>query len=241
MTDAGMSLGGKRVVVLGGSSGIGFAVAELAQQLGAEVVVASSDVTRVQAATQRLTGATGQVVDLRDEGGVAAFFGGLGPFDHLVSTVGDWTGAMRGGTRELDLSQARQLLEVRFWGVLMAVKYASRTIAQDGSVTLTSGVRAHRPARGAPLATALGGAVEHLTLGLAVDLAPIRVNAVSPGLVLTEAVQQTPPERLHAMVSPLPLPRAATPVEAAQAYVYLMLNSYTTGQILPVDGGGLLI
>ena len=73
------------------------------------------------------------------------------------------------------------------------------------------------------------------------DLAPVRVNAVCPGIVLTEHVKQMPEERLRTYVTRLPLPRGASPTEAATANVYLMLNSYVTGQILPVDGGGLVV
>ncbi len=101
---------------------------------------------------------------------------------------------------------------------------------------------AHRPMKGAPIATAVGGAVEHLARGLAIDLAPVRVNAVCPGVILTDQVKQMMPEaRLRSFVAPLPVPRAGSPAEAAKAYVYLMLNGYATGQILPVDGGGLMV
>ena len=100
---------------------------------------------------------------------------------------------------------------------------------------------AHRPRKGAPLAAAIGGAVEHLARGLAIDLAPVRVNAVCPGLILTEHVQRMPEAMRQAFVSPLPVPRAGSPAEAARAYVYLMQNRYATGQILAVDGGGLLV
>ncbi len=238
-----MSLDGRRVVVIGGASGIGFAVAEQACGLGAEIVVASSREASVDAAVERLPGASGGIVDLRDEQSVARFFGTLGPFDHLAITAGDWGGgAMFVSTAEIDLAQAREALEVRFWGALAAAKHGCRSIAPAGSITLTSGMLAHRPAKGAPVATALGGAVEHLTRGLAVDLAPVRVNAVCPGIILTEHVKQTmPKQRLHSFVAPLPISRGGSPQEAARAYIYLMLNSYATGQILPVDGGGLLV
>ena len=241
MADTGMSLDGKRVIVIGGASGIGFAVAELARAQGAAVVIGSSNEANVKAAAERVPGATGRTVDLRDEVSVAGFFEALGRFDHLALTAGDWAGSMFGSVRELDLVQARQRLEVRFWGVLAAVKHASRTIAQDGSITLTSGMLAHRPRQGTFLPTAMGGAVDHLARGLAMDLAPVRVNAVSPGIVLTEHVKQMPEAMLQSFVAPLPVPRGATPAEAAKAYVYLMLNGYVTGQTLPVDGGGLLV
>jgi NAD(P)-dependent dehydrogenase (short-subunit alcohol dehydrogenase family) len=236
-----MSLEGKRVIVVGGSSGIGFAVAELARAQGANVVVGSSTETRVNAAVERLQGVTGRVIELRDEASVAGFFAEVGGFDHLVMTAGDWGGPMFVSCRELNLTQARELLAVRFWGVLAAVKHCCDTIAQNGSITLTSGMLTHRPRKGAPLATAVGGAVEHLTRGLAMDLAPVRVNAVCPGIILTEHVKQMPEARVQSAVMPLPVPRGGSPAEAAKAYVYLMLNGYVTGQVLPVDGGGLLV
>jgi NAD(P)-dependent dehydrogenase (short-subunit alcohol dehydrogenase family) len=241
MADAAMSLDGKRVVVIGGASGIGFAVAALSRELGAEVVIASSNSANVEAAVERLSGTTGNTVDLRDEAGVSRFFEKLGAFDHLAVTAGDWGGTMFAATQDLDLAAARDGFAVRFWGALAAVKHGSRTIAPDGSITLTSGMLTHRPRKGAPLATAIGGAVEHLARGLAIDLAPVRINAVCPGIILTDPVKQMPEERLRTYLAGLPLPRGASPTEAAMAYVYLMLNSYATGQILPVDGGGWLV
>jgi NAD(P)-dependent dehydrogenase (short-subunit alcohol dehydrogenase family) len=241
MTDAAMSLDGKRVIVIGGASGIGFAVAALSRELGAEVVIASSNAANVDAAVERLPGTMGSTMDLRDETSVSRFFENPGAFDHIAITAGDWGGTMFAATRDLDLAAARDGFEVRFWGALAVVKHASRTIAPNGSITLTSGMLAHRPRKGAPLAAAIGGAVEHLTRGLAIDLAPLRINAVCPGLILTDHVKQMPEEMLRTYVAALPLPRGASPTEAATAYVYLMLNSYATGQILFVDGGGGLV
>jgi NAD(P)-dependent dehydrogenase (short-subunit alcohol dehydrogenase family) len=241
LTNAAMSLEGKRVVVIGGATGIGFAIAELACELGATIIIGSSNDANVSAAVERLQDATGRAVDLRDEASVAGFFEAVGAFDHLAITAGDWGAPMFVSARDLDLTQARELLTVRFWGALAAVKHGCHTISQDGSITLTSGIIAHRPRKGTPMWTAVGGAIEHLARGLAMDLAPVRVNAVCPGLVLTEHLRQMPEARLQSMVAPLPLPRGAVPAEAAKAYAYLMLNSYVTGQILPVDGGGLLI
>ncbi|WP_407166169.1 SDR family oxidoreductase [Bradyrhizobium sp. ORS 111] len=241
MTDAMMSLAGKRVIVIGGSSGIGFAVAALAQERGAEVVIASSNAANVDAAVARLPGSSGFTLDVRDEAMVSRFFDQVGRFDHLAITAGDWSTTRIAATRDLDLVAARDGMAVRFWGSLAAVKHGSSVIAPDGSITLTSGMLAHRPRQRMPFVTASAAAMEGLARGLAVDLAPVRVNAVCPGLILTEPVKRMPEEMVRGYVQGLPLPRAASPNEAATAYLYLMLNGYVTGQTLAVDGGGLLV
>jgi NAD(P)-dependent dehydrogenase (short-subunit alcohol dehydrogenase family) len=237
------TLSGQRVVVIGGSSGIGFAVAEAALADGATVVVGSSNDAKVQAAVERLgAGASGRAVNVREEGSVQAFVEAAGAFDHLVFTAGDWGGnPPSSGIADLDFATAGAVLNVRFWGALMAIKHALPGLSQAGSITLTDGVRAHRPAKGAPLSTAFAGAIEHLTMGLAVDLAPVRVNAVCPGVILTEVWDSVPAERLGRMTERLPVPRAGQPSEVAQAYIYLMRGGYTTGQVLVVDGGYMLV
>ena len=229
------------MVVIGGSSGIGFSVAELAQGLGAKVVIASSRPTNLAAAVERLSGTTGRTVDVRDETSVAGFFKELGAFDHLAMTAGGLGVGLSAPIAEVDLAKARDGFAVRFWGAFAVAKHGCRTIAQDGSITLTSGMLGHRPVKGSSIATAVDGAVEHLTYSLAVDLAPVRVNAVCPGIILTDLARQMPEARLQSFVKHLPLPRGGSPAEAAMAYVYLMLNGYATGQVLPVDGGGLVV
>jgi len=241
------TLEGQRVVVIGGSSGIGFAVAARAVREGAQVVVGSSGAERVEAAVKRLgAAASGSAVDVKDEASVAAFFERSGPFDHLVFTAGDWPALRRPTTiAELDLTRANAVFAVRFWGALSAIKHAQGRISQQGSITLTNGVVAHRPRKGAALNTAMAGAIEHLTRALAVDLAPVRVNAVCPGLVLTEVWNSIPDEtraeQLRRMTARLPLPRAGEPDEVAEAYLHLIRASYSTGQVLIVDGGMTLI
>jgi NAD(P)-dependent dehydrogenase (short-subunit alcohol dehydrogenase family) len=240
---SGQGLKDKRVVVIGGSSGIGFAVAQAALADGASVVIGSSGPANVEAAAQRLgPGAEGFAVNVREEAQVAAFFERIGAFDHLVYTAGDW-GSFRAPQPigQLDLSGANAVFAIRFWGAVAAVKHASRAIAQNGSITLTDGVVAHRPRKAAPLSTAMAGAVEHLTQGLAIDLAPVRVNAVCPGLIRTDVWNSIPEDKREAqlleMTKQQPLPRAGDPAETAQAYLYLMRGGYTTGQVLVVDGG----
>jgi NAD(P)-dependent dehydrogenase (short-subunit alcohol dehydrogenase family) len=234
-----MAFDGQRVVVVGGASGVGYAVAAAALGDGARVVVGSSQAANVEAAVARLgDGATGYTVDVNDEASVAGFFEQVGGFDHLVFTAGDWAGNMFAPARDIDLEAAKANLGVRFWGALAAIKHGLKTIAADGSITLTGGMLAHRPMKGAPVVTAIAGAIEFLASGLAVDLAPIRVNAVCLGLVLTDHTKAMPGPMLRAMTARQPLPRGGEPAEAAEAYLYLMRAGYTTGQVLRVDGGG---
>ena len=236
------TLEGQRVVVIGGSSGIGLAVAECALADGAEVVVGSSNPANVEAVVQRLgNAASGSAVDVKDEASVEAFLAGVGAFDHLVFTAGDWGPSLFSGpAAQLDFASVDAGLQVRFWGALKAIKHALPRIAATGSITLTDGVLVHRPRKGMPLTAAFGGAIEHLVRGLAVDVAPVRVNAVCPGFVLTERARQMDPEEIRQMTGAQPLPRPAAPEEVAQAYLYAMRGGYTTGQVLIVDGGALL-
>lgn len=237
-----MTLKDQRIVIVGGSSGIGFAVASGAAAEGARVVVASSQSAKVAAAVERLGGAaTGSAVDVTDPADVERLFDGLGGFDHLVFTAGDWGGPRRGAVASLDLEAARGIFGVRFWGALNVVKAAQARIAPTGSITLTNGMIAHRPRPDSAVSSAMAGAVEHLARGLAVELAPVRVNCVCPGFIRTEVWDSIPADareaRLKEFTKGQPLARAGDPAEAAQAYLYLMRAGFTTGQVLKVDGG----
>ena len=236
------TLSGQRVVVIGGTSGIGYAVAEGALAEGASVFVGSSQGAKVEDAVTRLgDGAGGSAVDANDEAAIGAFFDKAGAFDHLVFTAGDWGSArFVGPLRTMDFETAPGALGVRFWGALKAARQAQSRIAGNGSITLTSGVLAHRPRPGSPLNTAFAGASEHLVLGLAAELAPVRVNGVCPGLIMTEPVKAMPQERMKTFIDRQLLARAGLPAEAAQAYLSLMKGGFTTGQVLVVDGGLLL-
>jgi NAD(P)-dependent dehydrogenase (short-subunit alcohol dehydrogenase family) len=242
-----MSLRGKKVVIVGGTSGIGFAVAEGALAEHAEVVVASSNAANVDAAVKRLgEGVKGFPVDVTSEASVEAFFKGLGPIDHLVFTAGDWGDRGNAAIGEVDIDRAMAaMFSVRFWGAVRAVKHAQKHLATNGSVTITDGTVAHRPRKGAPLSTAMAGAVEHLARGLAMDMAPIRVNAVCPAMIRTDVWNSIPEdgreERIKRMTAHQPLPRIGEPAEVAEAYLYLMKAGYTTGQVLLVDGGSSLV
>lgn len=232
----------KTVVVIGGSSGIGLAVAKAALDAGSRVIIGSSQAANVEAAVAGLgEGASGHAVDVGDEASVAAFFEAVGPFDHLAFTAGDWSRAGRGPLQDIDLAAAGAMFKVRYWGAIFASKHAARTILPGGSVTLTNGMIAHRPSKGSALSTAMAGSVEHLTRGLAVELAPLRVNCVCPGLMRTDVWNSIPEagreERFSEMTKRQLIPRIGEPEELAEAYLYLMRCGYTTGQVLQVDGG----
>src|ERR1700741_3019923 len=183
-TENHRELSGKRIVVLGGSSGIGLAVAQQAVALGATAIIASSNAERVKQAVATLDGhAEGHTLDLANERDIGIFFQNIGDFDHLIFTAGDTL--QLNELAATDLAKARHAFELRFWAVLAAVKHASAHIREGGSIVLTTGVAGERPHKGWTLAASVCGAIVALTRALAVELAPIRVNAVSPGVVRT--------------------------------------------------------
>jgi len=234
----------KRVVILGGSSGIGLAVAEQAASQGAKVVIVSSNAERVQNAVESLgNNAQGRSIDLSDEPAVETLFAKLGAFDHLVFTAGDRLRLHDLATT--DLQQARRAFELRYWAALAAVKYGSRNIRKGGSIVLTTGVAGQRPHKGWVVAASVCGTIEALTRALALELAPIRVNAVSPGVVRTNLWQNMTAaerERLYESVgNNLPVGRVGEAHDVAQAYLFLMHEEFSTGQTLVVDGGTVLV
>jgi NAD(P)-dependent dehydrogenase (short-subunit alcohol dehydrogenase family) len=241
-----MGLDGKRIVIIGGTSGIGLAVAQGAIAEGAEVVVGSSQGANVETATRTLGNrASGHAIDVKDEDSVSVFFGDTGPFDHLVFTAGDWGGRGPRVMTDTDLASAANLYAVRHWGALATIKHGLPRMREGGSVTLTNGMVAHRPRKGGALSTGMAGGIEHLTRGLAFDLSPIRVNCVCPGAIRTDVWNSIPAETreetLKRMTERLPIARVGEPNEVAEAYLYLMKAGYTTGQVLLVDGGGSLV
>jgi NAD(P)-dependent dehydrogenase (short-subunit alcohol dehydrogenase family) len=234
----------KRVVILGGSSGVGLAVAEQAAAQGAKVVIASSNAERVQKAVESLgNNAQGHSVDLSDESAVETLFAKLGAFDHLVFTAGD--GLRLHDLATTDLQQARGAFELRYWAALAAVKYGSKSIRKGGSIVLTTGIAGRRPRKGWVVVASVCGTIEALTRALAVELAPIRVNAVCPGVVRTNLWQNMAAaerERLYESVgSSLLVGRVGEAHDIAQAYLFLMQEEFSTGQTLVVDGGTALV
>nr|WP_231645019.1 SDR family oxidoreductase [Sciscionella sp. SE31] len=181
-------------------------------------------------------------VDATRESDIAALFERVGEFDHLVYTA---NGAPRPQPiAGVDIDQARRGLDVYLWGVVASVKHAVTRIRAGGTIALTSGMMAVRPTPGGALGAAGAAAIEGLVRGLAVELAPVRVNAVRPGTVRTPMYDAIPEAQREAMFAQLAegtlTGRVSEPEQIAAAHLYLMGNPYVTGTVLAVDGGSVL-
>lgn len=236
-----MDLHGQRIVVLGGTSGIGLATAVAAAGKGAEVIVASRRQSTVDKALTRLpSGTGGHAVDLTDAAAIETLFETIGAFDHLVFTAGEPLELMN--VTDLDAGKAKKFFDLRFFGALTAVHTAVPRLRPGGSITLTTGTAKDRPGPGWSVAAGVTGAVASLTRALAVELAPLRVNAVSPGVVrspLWSAMADQ--EQLYRDVAAAtPLRRVGEAEDIAEAYLYLMAQPHATGSIVTLDGGAVL-
>lgn len=238
------SLVGKKVVVLGGTSGIGWASSLAAAEDGALVVVVSSTPQKVDEALSLLPGgSTGFAADLKDEKQIELLFKKIGEFDHLIFTAGDTLSFKE--LPNLDIEKAKQSINLRFWGAVMAAKHAAPLIKKGGSITLTTGALGRKPRKGTAVIAGMASAIDGLTRALALELAPIRVNAVCVGTVRTNLLGNMPEadrEAFYSQIgSKLLTGKVGDANEVAEAYLYLMRASFSTGQIIVVDGGSLLI
>ncbi|MGL1052226.1 SDR family oxidoreductase [Vibrio vulnificus] len=213
-------------VVLGGTSGIG---AELAKQL-------ESDHTIVHVAS-RQTG-----LDISDEKSLYHYFETIGAFDHLIVTAGSYAPA--GKVVDVEVTQAKYAFDTKFWGAVLAAKHGARYLKQGGSITLTSGMLSRKVVANTYVKAAINAAIEATTKVLAKELAPIRVNAISPGLTKTEAYKGMNADDRDAMYqrtqSHLPVGKVGEASDIAMAYLFAIQNSYMTGTVIDVDGGALL-
>ncbi|MDR3693907.1 SDR family oxidoreductase [Mucilaginibacter sp.] len=243
-TPANKNLHGKRVVLLGGTSGFGLATALAAAAEGAEIIVVSSRQQRVDEALALLpAGSNGYAVDLNDEQQIAALFNKVSEFDHLIFTAGETLQLNEFSAIKID--EAKQFFNIRYWGALMAARYGSSHIRKGGSITLTNGTIGLRPWKGWAVAASLTCAIEGLTRALAVELAPIRVNAVCAGMARTELWSNIAEAEREAMFmdygSKLLTGSVGEATDIAEAYLYLMKGGFSTGQVIVVDGGGVLV
>ncbi|WP_425053408.1 SDR family oxidoreductase [Psychromarinibacter sp. S121] len=230
-----MTLEGKTVLVIGGSSGIGFGTAKAAQDAGAEVTIASRTAEKVSSAARKL-GAEGVTLDTGDAAGLEALFAARS-FDHVFCSAASTKVA---AVRELPLEDAYGSVDSKFWGAYRVARAAN--IREGGSLTLVSGFLSVRPKAGAAIQGAINAGLEGLARGLALEFAPVRVNCISPGLVMTEMYDGLEGDGRKAMfdgaAARLPVGRVGTPEDVAVQALALMTNPYMTGTTIFVDGGG---
>lgn len=245
MATINTSLNHKLIVILGGSSGIGLAAAKAASAAGARIVIVSSNPQRVTEALQQLPSNNneGYTANLTHEEEIKKIFARIGPFDHLIFTAGE--SLKLGYLNNIDINEAQAYFNLRYWGAVTAVKYAAPYINNGGSIVLTSGIVAARPNAGWSMGASICSAMEGFTRAMAIELAPVRVNIVSPGFVRTPLWANIPDEEREAMYASvgntLPVKRVGEADEIAQAYLYLMQQTFGTGQTLTVDGGASLV
>jgi len=238
------NLANKKVLVLGGSTGLGLATAKAAAAEGAIVTIVSKNLKRLEEAVQQLPpSATYFSVDLSDEKSIHSFFETFGNFDHLIYTAGE--NLSLAVIKDMDLADSRKYFDIRYWGAVAAVKYGAPHINAGGSVTLTSGIASVKPTISWSIGSSICAAMEGFTRVMALELAPVRVNLVRPGLVrsnLWDSMDQIERAQLFDnFAQALPVKYVAYPDDIAQTYLYLLKQPYSTGQVVTVDGGALMI
>lgn len=240
-------LDGRRVVIVGGGSGFGLATARAVVARGGSVTLMGRTADKLAAAARALDAPDRVAVhplDMTDGAAVAGYFAGIeeGAVDHLVVTAST---AAHGPFLELPEEAARAMFDSKFWGPYALARAALPRIADGGSITFFSGVLSRRPGMNCSALGAVNAAVEGLTRGLALELGPrIRVNCCAPGMARTEAYARMPEDRREAMYratgASLPVQRVGQAHEVADAVLFLMTNTFTTGVVLDVDGGHMI-
>ncbi|MFG1930301.1 SDR family oxidoreductase [Mycobacterium sp. NPDC048908] len=238
-----MSLKNARVLVIGGTSGIGLGVASAAAERGATPIVVSRQQSSVDRALGQLPeGARGATVDLTDPDSLRRLAADVGDIEHLVFTAGESLALVSFDDLTPDIID--HYYRTRLSGALSAIRVFRPLITAGGSITLTSGTAGETPSFGA-MPVSICGAMNALTKALAFELAPIRVNAVAPGVVRTplwDSFSETDRQTLYDQTAQqLPLGRIGEVADTALAYLYCMEQEWGTGVVLTVDGGTLLV
>jgi NAD(P)-dependent dehydrogenase (short-subunit alcohol dehydrogenase family) len=230
---------GQRVVVVGGTSGMGLATVRSARELGAEVVSAGR---RPLAQRESVPGVEAAEVDVTDEGSVRRLFDRVGTLDHLFVTASSGT---PGAFLDQDLATARSFMDGKFFGSWMCARYAAPGMAASGSITFVTGGAAVRPPAHGSMITAAFAAVEALTRALAIELGPRRVNTIRSGYTDSNMWSYLPDVRRRELrrrvAEAMPVGRMGTPDDVAHAAVFLMTNPQVTGAVLEVTGGETLV
>jgi NAD(P)-dependent dehydrogenase (short-subunit alcohol dehydrogenase family) len=232
------SLDGQTILVIGRGSGLARAVAVAARDAGAKVVAAGRDQDALAAAYAGEPGVSTETVDLTDEASISALSGRLGSVDHVVSTA---SARARGRVPDLDRDAIRLSFDTKVIGPLMLAKHLAPQINPGGSFVIFSGVAAAKIAVGTLGVAITNAAADTLARSLALELAPIRVNAISPGVIDTgawDALGEQGKAGYFADISARnPARRIGTPDDIAAAVLFALTNTFLTGQTLHIDGG----
>jgi NAD(P)-dependent dehydrogenase (short-subunit alcohol dehydrogenase family) len=241
--ESGDGMDERTALVVGGTSGIGLAAARRFRAGGATVHVVGRDADRLAAVARTDPDLRGHRADGGDRAGITAVVDAVGRIDWLVVAVS--SGGGMGPIGQLDLTVLRTAFEGKFWAQLTTVQAVLPRLAPDGSITLVGAISAHSAMPGTAGLSAINSAVEGLVRPLAVELAPVRVNAVSPGMVDTPWWDRVPAERREerfaAAARSLPVRRVATADDVAEAVVLVATNPNITGTVLSTDGGARLV
>lgn len=246
------ALSGRRIIVVGAGSHTGRKLAQTAAEAGAELILAGPDRRKLEWTAAELAATNhGQAgprrpadvveLDLADESSIAALAARVGRFDHLVSTA-----AMpaNGPLAELELAAVQRAFAAKVIGPLLLAKHLATQVEPGGSFTFFSGVAAWRPAPSRTVMATTNGALAFLVQALAVEIAPVRVNAVSPGIVDTGAWDGLGADKaafLRGVAERNPARRVGTVEDLVDAVLFALGNPYVTGTVLHVDGGGRLV
>ena len=241
------SLEGQRVVVVGGNSGMGLALCARLMRMCCEVLIVGRSREKLEAAREQLR-EFGEPrlhqADVTREEEVRRLFEEAGAVDHLVCTAADIRGAYE-LLAQLELDALDRAVRSKVVAPILLAKHGAHRMPAHGSITLTSGIAAYRPRPKGVAVAAINAALEGAVRAMAVELAPLRINAVSPGWVRTPIwnnVAGADSERLLAsMAERLPVGRVGTGDDIADAIVFLLGNGYTTGTVLHVEGGHRLV
>jgi NAD(P)-dependent dehydrogenase (short-subunit alcohol dehydrogenase family) len=235
-------LSGSTVVIIGGSSGMGLETARQAHAAGAKLILTGRDQGRLAAAGDELAAST-STLDLSDTAGLGRFFAGLpAPVDHVLVTGG---GPAYSLITEMDFEQARSVLDEHLLGSLRIARECATRIRPGGSLTFITGTDARHPRPGSSLAAISAAAVPAITANAALELAPVRVNALAAGFVDTplsaRLLGSDLDHRREQLAATLPIRRVVEPADVAALALHLMTNTALTGATYDVDGGQQLI
>lgn len=231
-----------KTVIIGGTSGIGLATAHKLVQNGGEVVIAGRSEEKLQFALRKLgRGATGKSIDITDFGSLPVFFSEIGEFDHLVITS---TQTLFKPFTELSSNEIFTMVNTKLLGSLFAAQAAIKQIKPNGSILFFGGVVGHKALKNGSIVALINSGLEGLTRSLALELAPLRINLIAPGIADTgrwdHLTLENKQKAKTSAGSSLPVQRVGELGDFTDALLMMLKNTFMTGSVVRIDGGGQL-